>query len=261
MDTMMDYDHDTTTTTNNGDDQPHAAAADDDDDKKFVIDFAKITRQHGILMTIGWCFFVPCGIACSLLLRHRNQHPYYFFFRPHYILATSGIVLAMSGWIVAAHNLSGMHHFHSHGLGSIHVLLGRIVLWGALLNIMLYPATMRLPRHAGERWDEWPWIQKVGQLAHRLTGFVLMIIALLTCLTGIRIVHQYDDDDDDDATNDTMFATLFVGCVAATLAFVTVLYVDKYRYVDLSSQPLRVQPEPSSVVATSAASEKTTLIY
>ena len=203
-------------------------------------DVKKALNQHGILLLLGWGFFIPAALACSLLLRHHPGDAWIY----HTLLTLVGMILNLAGWIIGMREFDtlkrgprtnpdpfgpSMGWWTGDNISYAHAVFGMVAMIGALLNICCV-IFIRLARHPNETFWEWPWWQKLGQMGHRVLGYILVVLALITVGLGTRMARDLNAE----------YLKGFVGTLAATTLFFLVCWSDKIRY-DLQAQAT-VQP-------------------
>jgi hypothetical protein len=161
--------------------------------------FYAATRQHGSLLLVAWCFLIPCSIAGSVFLKQSSSSSL-FYFRFHYITVAFGMMLAVFGYVIGIRSFDTLfpppHHpdYRSHfwNKAFLHALLGIVVMWGAMLNTLLY-LVMGKPPTDILAFDERPRYKKMAQSVHRYMGYIITGLAILTCGIGTRITWVYDN--------------------------------------------------------------------
>jgi hypothetical protein len=177
------------------------------------------TRMHGTMMLLGWGFFIPAAIACSLLLRHRDKHSHYLYSHVRSLLLIIGTLLIIAGWVIGLVYYDTLDKGPSERPWSgdnkpyAHAVLGMVVMVGTLFYILIVMLFVRKPRHG-------PVPQKICQIGHRFLGLVLVVLALIACGIGTRITHVYNEE----------FLKGFVGAMAATALVALLCWADKIRF-------------------------------
>ena len=181
----------------------------DQDGKDFSVLHA-VTRHHGILMLLAWAVLIPISIACSSLLRRRDDlaSPSLVFFRVHYVIAGAGIVVAIAGWVIGFRQFDTLNVGPSWSKAYVHGILGTLVMCAAVLNALAYPF-MGKPIEANRSSSK-----KMVALLHRYLGYGLVILGWITCYLGTRITWVYD----------SAFLLGFVGCLVAVSLGILVLF-------------------------------------
>jgi hypothetical protein len=159
--------------------------------------FHAATRQHGSLLLVAWCFLIPCSIAGSVFLKQSSSSLFYFRF--HYITVAFGMMLAVFGYAIGIRSFDTLfpppqqpYSSHFWNKAFLHALLGIVVMWGAMLNTLLY-LVMGKPPMDILAFDERPRYKKMAQSIHRYMGYIITGLAILTCGIGTRITCVYDD--------------------------------------------------------------------
>lgn len=134
-----------------------------------------VMMAHGILMILAWALLIPCGVACGKFLRQPDS---LIFFRIHYLVAAVGVLLAIVAWILpltttstTSASSSNAHYYHK--------LLGKAIMWIALVNVLLYPAMGKPSTTRSGR-------QIVAVLTHLSLGYMLILAAFGNCVLGIH---------------------------------------------------------------------------
>jgi len=149
--------------------------------------FLVTVKHHGILMILSWGLLLPLAAAFSFWLRRTpstriaaNPSSNLTFFRIHYMLAGTGAILAIAGWVIASRNFSTMKW-----TDNMHGILGTIVMVGAVINILLYPAM-------GKPVEETRTArQNVVALFHTYSGYTLIVLSWITCYLAARYATTY----------------------------------------------------------------------
>jgi hypothetical protein len=159
--------------------------------------FHAATRQHGSLLLVAWCFLIPCSIAGSVFLKSSSQRSSLLYFRFHYIVAAFGMMLAVFGYAIGIRSYDTLfqpppQRYYHHSQAFLHAILGIVVMWGAVLNTILY-LVMGKPPVDLLAFDERPRYKKMARSIHRAMGYVITGLAILTCGIGTRITWVYND--------------------------------------------------------------------
>jgi hypothetical protein len=192
----------------------------------------KTNRMYGTLLLLGWTL-IPAAIACSLLLPHHyKQSRRHFFLFLHASLMVIGTVLNIAGWVIGLVNDDTWDNAPSAeqpwlgGKSDDHAVLGLVVFCGTVFNL-LFSLVMICKSRPGRRdtFEEWTFLQQIGQLGNGLLGHVLAVLALVTCGIGTRITPVLGNNEES--------LKGFVSALAVSTLFSLVYLADKRQNISL----------------------------
>jgi hypothetical protein len=140
---------------------------------------------HASLMLIGFGWLLPMGVLFARFFKHRPDSLWY---QIHRMLQTVGLIFAVSGWIIALKNFNVFqdkgYDSYKHGvLGMVTMILGCL----QPLNAIFRP---HLPEKDG---DEKSTARLVWELLHKSTGYIAIILAIVTIGYGTTILPILED--------------------------------------------------------------------
>jgi hypothetical protein len=139
---------------------------------------------HGSLMLIGWGWLLPSGTLFARFFKHR---PNSLWFKIHRVLQSVGLFLSIVGWIIALRNFNV---FEDRGYDSYrHGVLGMVTMTlGCLqpLNAILRP-------HPTKEGEEKTTARLVWELLHKSTGYIAVLLAVVTIGYGTTVLPFPDD--------------------------------------------------------------------
>lgn len=142
---------------------------------------------HGSLMLMSWGFLLPMGILAARLLRHYEESA--LWFKIHRVVQPMGLLLAITGWIVA---LAGPFDVLGSGVydaSFAHGLIGTIVMALGILqpvNAYLRPHKPENGQTKSTARGTWEWI-------HKGAGYFAALAGLVNCFLGMALSGKYED--------------------------------------------------------------------
>lgn len=140
---------------------------------------------HASLMLIGWGWLLPSGTLFARFFKHR---PSSLWFGIHRMLQSLGLFFSIIGWIIALRNFDVFqdrgYDSYKHGvLGMVTMILGCL----QPLNAIIRP---HAPKKEG---DDKSTARLVWELFHKSTGYIAIILAIVTIGYGTTILPSLDD--------------------------------------------------------------------
>lgn len=131
---------------------------------------------HGSLMVSAWGFFVPLGIIWALRRNHTGS-----WFQMHKLLTSLGLFLTLVGFVlpIIVYNQGISHVF----LSSTHGKFGMVVVSLAMVHVVL--AIGRPSKNDSREQVCGVSLRRCWEIAHRLTGPLLLCLASYTCFDGV----------------------------------------------------------------------------
>ncbi|XP_064635116.1 uncharacterized protein LOC135492529 [Lineus longissimus] len=140
--------------------------------------FVNLILLHGILMTLGWGFFLQIGALFARYLREKAPLWYHL----HKFCQVTGLVCTVAGVVVAFFSVQGEHLQFVHGmLGIIVMILGIM----QPIGVIIRPRDPRPGEVKSTRRSMWDGF-------HKYTGRISLIGGLVTISLGLLLAvpHQ-----------------------------------------------------------------------
>jgi hypothetical protein len=121
-------------------------------------------KVHGILMLLGWGFFIPVAIFTNSHLYRRNFRHQRFGMHFHMAFITVGLVLSLLGFGYGIKFLTTFTRNRDHvsSYQMTHAVLGTVATGLAIVEVLLV-ALMRTVKSEDDRYETWPMWRKVRE--------------------------------------------------------------------------------------------------
>lgn len=173
--------------------------------------FEKPSLAHASLMIIGWGLFLPTGVSAAHFLKHR---PNALWFKMHRIIQVIGLIIAITGWIVA---LATFDVFSSKGPSFNHGALGMTVM---VLGI-LQPINAFIRPHPPKEGESRPLKRLIWEIVHKCSGYLAILLALVTIIFGTFVISK---------EHGTTFRAIWGVTLAWVIIFSAASAYDGYRH-------------------------------
>jgi hypothetical protein len=147
-------------------------------------DLTKKYNAHASLMLIGWGWLLPSGTLFARFFKHR---PHSLWFQIHRVLQSVGLLFSIVGWIIALRNFNVFqdkgYDSYKHGvLGMVTMILGCLQPLNAFLR----------PHPPTREENEKSTARLVWELVHKSTGYIAILLAIVTIGYGTTILPDLD---------------------------------------------------------------------
>jgi len=143
---------------------------------------APLRVAHGVLMTLGWGVLLPLGAAVARFTKgvKPTSGPAAFWFRCHWIMQASGLVVAAAGLLVAIVMVAPGPHFSGahHACGLVVMLLG-----------LLQPINAVLRSHPPAKGAAPSVARVVWAMAHKGSGYCSLLLGVAAILLGLKQIR------------------------------------------------------------------------
>jgi len=198
---------------------------------------------HASLMMVSWGFLLPSGTLLAKFYKHR---PNGLWFKLHRGIQVLGLLLAITGWIIALINFNVFKDYgfrnYQHGIcGMVVMLLGIL----QPLNALIRPHGPASPDEAKSTkrfaWEIW----------HKSSGWIAVGLAIPTIVLGTLSLPSPDDQ-----TKAQM--GYGIGCIGGLLALVAYIFYDKktFQLQKKELEKVQSQLQPTESDETNAAKQK-----
>lgn len=167
-------------------------------------------KIHGVLMLLGWGFFIPVATFVSAHLARRTHRHREFGVHFHMVFSGIGVILALAGF---GFGIQQFNTLEQKGVGErtdryeyAHAVIGTLATVGMILQV-LWMAIMRPPKDENDTFDTWPMWRKIGNVGHRATGFLSLYLAFVCMEMG---THLSD-------SRAQKYSAAFIGTVTAAI--------------------------------------------
>mmetsp|Transcript_69441 Transcript_69441/g.104770 ORF Transcript_69441/g.104770 Transcript_69441/m.104770 type:complete len:391 (-) Transcript_69441:64-1236(-) len=173
-----------------------------------------VILAHGSLMMIAWGLLLPSGVIIAKFLKHR---PDGLWFRIHKPLQITGLIIALTGWIIA---LVNFNVFGDKGYTNYyHGVMGCTVMTIGLLQ----PINAFFRPHAPEPGEETPLPRLLWEVLHKSMGWIAVLLAVGTISLGTTLLPMLEDQK-------RYQLTYGIGCGGALLILIIYIVVDKANF-------------------------------
>lgn len=140
---------------------------------------------HASLMLIGWGWLLPSGTLFARFFKHRANS---LWFQIHRGLQSVGLILTIVGWIIALRNFNVFqdkgYDSYKHGvLGMVTMCLGCLQPLNAIFR----------PHPPAKEGDEKSTARLLWELLHKSTGYIAIVLAIVTIGYGTTILPIIED--------------------------------------------------------------------
>jgi len=190
----------------------------------------QIHFMHGILMMVAWGFLLPSGTLLAKFYKHR---PDGLWFKLHRGIQTLGLLLALTGWIIALKNFNvfkdvGFHNYR-HGIcGMVVMILG-----------ILQPLNALIRPHAPEGDEEKTTTRFLWEIWHKSSGWIAVLLAVPTIVLGTLSLPLLNDQ----AKFQVGYAA---SCIGGLLVLVAYIFYDKKAYEEEIAEKKAEQEQASA---------------
>lgn len=150
-------------------------------------DFLPFFASHGSLMLISWGFLLPFGVLAARFLRKEENA---LWFKIHRLVQPLGLLLALTGWIVAFASPFDVLGSGIYDAQFAHGLLGTIV----MILGTLQPINAYFRPHLPENEEETPSRERrMWEIAHKSTGYIAVVAGIVNCFIGMALSGKFED--------------------------------------------------------------------
>lgn len=139
-----------------------------------LTELQKNKRLHAILMIISWGFLLPAGAVIAKFFKHKDP----LWFHAHRVIQVIGLVLALTGWIIALIKLDPLGGDEAEGNVVAHGTIGIIVMAIGIFQ----PCNAFIRPHKGDQF------RFVWECCHKGSGWLAIILAIVVISLGIDII-------------------------------------------------------------------------